>query len=178
MLLATRTLDDLDRIFSESLGMVGSLLGRTGGWDPTESPMGAPTDLWRTPAGWVIDIDLPGVDPAEVEVTLDGDTLTVSAQRNRVIPEDGRLVMAGRAVGRFVERITLGGDLDPDRIRAVAANGVLRITVPFTEQARPRRIGVQTAATLAEAAAGGQLPAGADPGTGAHDDGDSGDRDS
>lgn len=103
----------------------------------------APMDLYRTDDAFVATIDLPGVTPSSIDVDVDGRILTVRAERSR--PEgDVRWLVRTRPAGRVVRRFTLGESVDTGRIGAAYADGVLTLTVPVAERAKPRKVEVTT----------------------------------
>ena len=99
-----------------------------------------PMDAYREGDHFTVHFDLPGVDPASVELTVDRNVLTVRAERTWSRPETTDVVAAERVQGTFTRRLFLGESLDADRIQADYANGVLTVHIPVAEQAKPRRI--------------------------------------
>jgi len=89
-------------------------------------------------------LDMPGVDPEIVELTVDGRTLTVSADRDFVVADDHEHVHAGRRHGSFTRSFKLADDLDTDGLSARSEHGVLIITVPVIEAAQPRKITISS----------------------------------
>ncbi len=102
-----------------------------------------PIDLYRAGDHWVLDCDLPGVDPGSVDVGVDGRVLTIRAQRT-ARGEETEWLAQERPTGVFARQLTLGNGVDLDRIEASYANGVLTLTLPVAEAAKPRRIAVNT----------------------------------
>jgi HSP20 family protein len=98
-----------------------------------------PVDLFRSGDHYVLLCDLPGVDPGSVDVGVDGRVLTIRAQRS-ARAEDVEWLTRERPTGTFVRQLTLGPGLDLDRIEAAYNDGVLSLTLPVAEQAKPRRI--------------------------------------
>lgn len=91
-----------------------------------------------------ISFELPGVDPDSIDVEVENNVLTVSAER-RVETErkEGEEVLVReRRYGRFTRQLSLGDNLDADRLEARYQDGVLHVTVPVAEQAKPRKIEV------------------------------------
>lgn len=109
-------------------------------------------DLYRTDDAFVATIDLPGVTPSSIEVDVDGTVLTVRAERARPAGEV-RWLVRGRQSGVFSRRFTLGEGVDSEGIRAAYTDGVLTLTVPVAEKAKPRKVAVTTAAPPAPAQA-------------------------
>jgi HSP20 family protein len=98
-----------------------------------------PLDVYRSGDHYVISCDLPGADPGTVDVAVDGRSLTIRAQRSPH-SDDVEWLTQERASGVFARQVTLGPGLDLERIDATYADGVLTLTVPVAEQAKPRRI--------------------------------------
>lgn len=120
---------DMDRLFT----------------DLTRSPaaVGMPMDLFREGDTFYAEIDLPGVDPASVDVDVDDRTLTVRAERKATTGEGERSWLTReRPTGTFARQLTLGSRVALDRIEAEYSDGVLRLTIPMAEDAKPRKISV------------------------------------
>ncbi len=100
----------------------------------------APLDAYRDGDLITVEIDLPGVDPAGIDVTVDRNVLTVRAERVRPAREGVRRLAAERATGTVTRRLVLADTLDTDRLTAGYDNGVLTLTVPVAEKAKPRKI--------------------------------------
>jgi HSP20 family protein len=99
-----------------------------------------PMDAYRRGDNVVLFFDLPGVDPQSIDVTVDQHVLTVRAERRREAVEGEEVIAAERPQGTFVRRVFLGDTLDTDRIDAKYSNGVLELTIPVSERAKPRKI--------------------------------------
>ena len=98
-------------------------------------------DAYRDDDSFVVHLDLPGVDPDSIDLTVEKNQLTVSAER-RWDYGDLELVARERPRGTFTRQLFLGDSLDADRIDADYEHGVLTLRIPVTEQARPRKIHV------------------------------------
>jgi HSP20 family protein len=122
--------------------------------DVGQAARAMPMDLYRSGDHYVLHVDLPGVDPGSVDVGVDGRVLTVRAQRSPR-GEDLEWLTQERPVGSFARQLTLGSGLDLDRIEATYEDGVLTVTLPVAEQARPRRIAVEHRSGAQAVAAGG-----------------------
>ena len=123
---------DLNRLATEVFGA-----GRT--------PQGMPMDAFRFGDQYVVQFDLPGIDPDSLQVSAENNTLTVSAERRSPADDpDGeiRYLNAERPRGTFSRRLSLGDGLDLDNISADYTDGVLTVTLPVAEAAKPRRIEV------------------------------------
>lgn len=113
--------------------------------DVTRTPasVAMPMDLYRTGDDFVAHIDLPGVDPATIDIDMDGSTVTIRAERKNPAADDAQWLTRERASGTFARQLTLGRGLATDKITADYSDGVLTLTIPVAEAAKPRRIEVQ-----------------------------------
>lgn len=107
---------------------------------PTMMPM----DAYRHGDQFVVHFDLPGVDPESIDLTIERGGLTVSAERSWQPADDDQVVAAERPQGGFSRQLLLGENLDADRIEASYEHGVLTVTIPVAEQAKPRRVEIST----------------------------------
>ncbi len=110
--------------------------------DVTRTPasVGMPMDLFRDGDEFVAQIDLPGVDPDSIDIDMDADTVTIRAERSVRAGENAQWLTRERAVGTFARRLTLGRGLATDKISASYSDGVLTLTIPIAEAAKPRKI--------------------------------------
>jgi len=109
-------------------------------------PASLPMDAYRHGDEFVVNIDLPGVDPSSVDVTVEQNVLTISAQRSWQ-PQDGdQVIAAERPQGSFTRQLFLGESLDAERIAARYEHGVLTVTVPVAEKVKPRRVEINAGA--------------------------------
>ncbi len=105
-----------------------------------------PMDLYRDGELFVVNIDLPGVDPASIDVDIDDRTLTIRAQRTGdVVAEQPKWLVRERPTGTFARQLTLGHGVALDKIEAEYSDGVLVLRIPVAEDARPRKVSVQHA---------------------------------
>ncbi len=107
-------------------------------------PPGAPMDAYRHGDEFVVQLDLPGVDPSSIDVTVEKNVLTVTATRQRAFGEGDEVLVAERAQGEIRRQLFLGQRLDTDAIRAAYDAGVLTLTVPVAEKAKPRKVEIGT----------------------------------
>ena len=134
-----RDLDRLaERVFSASV-------------DLGQSMRAMPMDLYRDGDHWTLVCDLPGVDPASVDVDVDGRVQTIRAERPGG-PEGVEWLVAERTTGTFARQLTLGDGVDLEGIEASYADGVLTLTLPVAEAAKPRRIAVNPGPTQGQVA--------------------------
>jgi HSP20 family protein len=135
MLIRFDPFRDLDRLSQELWGQA------TG---PGATPARMPMDAVRRGDRVEISFELPGVDPESVDVEVENNVLTVSAERreDRERREGEEVLVRERRFGRYTRQISLGDNLDPDRLEARYEDGVLHVTVPVAEQAKPRKVEV------------------------------------
>ncbi|BBH68956.1 heat-shock protein Hsp20 [Actinoplanes sp. OR16] len=112
---------------------------------PGGSGTAMPMDLYRSGDHFVLHCDLAGIDPGSVQVDVDGRVLTIRAERTARTDADVQWVRRERLTGTFERRLTLGDGLDLDRITATWQDGVLTLTIPVAEAAKPRRIAITPA---------------------------------
>lgn len=101
-----------------------------------------PMDAYRKGDDFVIHFDLPGVDPSEIDLTTEKNVVTVKAERRWNRQDNEEIVVSERPQGEFSRQLFLGDGLDPSKISAAYDNGVLTLTVPVAEQAKPRKVQV------------------------------------
>ena len=107
----------------------------------TDGPRWMPMDVWRSGDHYVLALDLPGVDPGSIDVSVDANTLSIRAERTRRA-EDVQWLAQERVTGSFLRQINLGDGLDVEQVSASYDGGVLTITIPIAERAKPRKIEV------------------------------------
>ena len=136
---------DFDRLRRE----LDDLFGLTG--LPTSIRSAAPgafpaLNIGHTPSSVEVYAFAPGIDPAQIDVTIDRGVMTISGERASVLPcEDAKVnVYANeRFAGRFRRAVSLPDDVDPSKVEATYRDGVLRVSVARRESALPKRITVQ-----------------------------------
>ncbi len=140
LLRTTDPFRDFDRLTQQLLGT-------------TNRPAVMPMDAWREGDHFVIEFDLPGVSRDSIDLDVERNVLTVRAER---VARNGdwEMLATERPRGVFSRQLVLGDNLDLDRIEAAYEGGVLRLTVPVAEKAKPRKIqigGQQSDRTAIEA---------------------------
>ena len=108
----------------------------------TPASTAMPMDLYRTGETFVAKVDLPGVDPSTVDVDVEDRTLTIRAERREQTDGEVQWLSHERPSGTFARQLTLGYGVALDRIEADYSDGVLTLTIPVAEEARPRKISV------------------------------------
>jgi HSP20 family protein len=101
-------------------------------------------DAYRDGDRVVIHLDLPGIDPDTIDLTVEKNVLTITAERRWEPPEGQEMLVSERRQGRFTRQLFLGESLDADRIDASYDRGVLTVTIPVAEQAKPRKVQIQS----------------------------------
>ena len=130
MLMRTDPFRELDRLTQQVLGT-------------TARPAAMPLEAWRQDGEFVVEFDLPGVDPESIDVGVERNVLTVRAERRSHRPDEAEVVADERPEGVFGRELILGDALDTGKIEAAYEDGVLTLRVPVAEAAKPRRIEVR-----------------------------------
>jgi HSP20 family protein len=112
-----------------------------------------PVDLYRDGDTYVLSADMPGIDPQSVDVDIEGKTLTISAKRAARGSDSVTWLARERSAGSYSRRFTLGDGVDSSAISASYDNGVLNVSIPVSERAKPRKVAVSVGATDVAAAA-------------------------
>ncbi|GAA2495023.1 Hsp20/alpha crystallin family protein [Terrabacter carboxydivorans] len=120
---------DLDRMAQLAFGSAGTLA----------RPSVMPMDAWRDGDTFHVELDLPGVDPSSIDLDVERNIVTVKAER-APRASDADLIAAERPRGVFSRQLVLGDSLDTDRIQAGYDAGVLSLSIPVAEKAKPRKI--------------------------------------
>ena len=129
-----RLQDEINRLFGNVRENDSS--SATATWIP-------PVDIHEYTDRFELYVDLPGVDPSKVELTLDGGILTLSGERIEQLAkpgEDPQARRTERGVGSFHRRFVLPDTVDGEKVNATGKNGVLTVTIPKQAKAMPRRI--------------------------------------
>ena len=110
-----------------------------------QAPWGAarpamPMDAYRRNGDFVVHFDVPGVDPASIDLTVEKNVLTVTAERHFPRQEGDEITVSERPQGRFNRQLFLGESLDPEKIQANYDKGVLTLHIPVAEKAKPRKV--------------------------------------
>jgi HSP20 family protein len=129
MLMRTDPFRELDRFTQQVFGT-------------TARPAAMPMDAYRQGDNFYIHLDLPGVNPDSISLTVEQNVLTVRAERAQTQPGGSELLIAERPYGTYTRQVFLGETLDADKIAADYAAGVLTLTIPVHEAAKPRSIQV------------------------------------
>ena len=133
LLRTTDPFRDFDRLAGQVLGT-------------KNRPAVMPMDAWRQGDVFQIEFDLPGVSPDSIDLDVERNVLTVRAER---VGRNGdwEMLASERPRGVFSRQLVLGDNLDLDRIEAHYDTGVLRLSIPVAERAKPRKIEVSSETT-------------------------------
>ena len=131
MLMRTDPFRDLDRLTQQVFGTA-------------TRPAAMPIDAYRRGEEFVVELDLPGVQPDSIDLTVEKNVLTVHAERRRDETEGVELLVGERPHGTFSRQLFLGDTLDTDAIQADYVDGVLTLRLPVAEKAKPRRVEINT----------------------------------
>jgi len=134
--------NQMNRLFDTAMqGWPGEANGTTGGWTPS-------ADIYEYDNELVVNLDLPGVDPKTVDLRVENNVLSIRGERQFDDKQNKESFhRVERSYGPFARSFTLSTSVDPEKIRADYKAGVLCITLPKAEAAKPRKI--QIAATAA-----------------------------
>jgi HSP20 family protein len=101
-----------------------------------------PLDVYRKDEKFVVRVDLLGVDPASLDLTIERNVLSIKAERSWVPSDGDEVIVAERPQGTFTRRLFLSEGWDADGIRAQYEHGVLKVTVPVAASAKSRKIDI------------------------------------
>jgi HSP20 family protein len=137
MLMRTDPFREIDRLAQQAFGALPGTWSR---------PAAMPMDAYRHGDEFVVEFDLPGVDPAAIELSVERNVLTVKAERRPTSRgENVEMQVSERPLGVYSRQLFLGETLDTDHIHADYNAGVLTLRIPVAEKAKPRTIEISTA---------------------------------
>jgi HSP20 family protein len=132
--------DAMDRLFEESF------VRPFGGWPLLSGgPQSLALDMYETDESLVVEASLPGISPDEVDISVVGNTLTIKGEHEekKEEKEEGKYHFRERRYGAFQRTVALPTDVSADKADASFQNGVLKLTLPKVEEAKPKRIEVK-----------------------------------
>jgi HSP20 family protein len=127
MLMRTDPFRELDRLSQQVFGTVAR-------------PAAMPMDAYRKGERFYVQFDLPGIRPDSIDLTVEQNVLTVRAERPGLDTDGVQTIVSERPAGTFTRQVFLGETLDAERIDADYTAGVLTLTIPVREAARPRKV--------------------------------------
>ena len=131
MLMRTDPFRDLDRLTQQVFGTVSR-------------PTAMPIDAYRKGNEFFVHFDLPGINPDSIDLTVEQSVLTVRAERASAVDDDVEMIVSERPIGTFTRQLFLGETLDANGIQADYSAGVLTLTIPVHEAAKPRKLSITT----------------------------------
>jgi HSP20 family protein len=131
MLIRTDPFRELDRLTQQVFGTAAR-------------PAAMPMDAWQEDGEFVVAFDLPGISPDAVDLNVERNVLTVRAERRDATQPNVELVVSERPRGVFSRQLILGDTLDTENIKASYDVGVLTLRIPVVEQAKPRKIEIES----------------------------------
>jgi len=139
--------DQINRLFNETFERRGEDSNLTT-WAPA-------VDIYETPQELVVKADLPDIDPKDLDIRVENNILTIRGERKfeKKVNEDNYLRVE-RSYGSFARSFTLANTVNSEAIKAEYNNGVLTLTIPKREEAKPKQIKVNVGTPAAAAAAG------------------------
>ena len=147
-MLTVTPLTPLNGVFSRMANLNRAMDEVIGRAEESYSYWTPAVDAWETEHAFVVQLDLPGLTPDQVDVNFDRNTLTIRGTRGATVPQpekgDVRVFLAERTAGSFTRSLRFPQYVESSKIEASFANGVLTITVPKAETAKPRKIEVKT----------------------------------
>jgi HSP20 family protein len=130
-----------DRLFDEALGASGGANESTPGFQSL------PLNVWETGEGYQAALLAPGLDEPSINVTVQDENLIVEGELRVQAPEGARMVWPEFGPSRFRRQLRLGAAIDANKVEALYKNGLLLLTIPKAEHAKPRQIQVQVSPT-------------------------------
>ena len=131
MLMRTDPFRDLDRLTQQFFGT-------------TARPAAMPMDAYRQGDTFYVKFDLPGINLDAIDLTVEQNVLTVRAEKVPQLPEGTEMIVAERPYGTFTRQVFLGETLDAEHIDADYTAGVLTLSIPIREAAKPRKVSISS----------------------------------
>ncbi|OZM83675.1 Hsp20/alpha crystallin family protein [Pseudonocardia sp. MH-G8] len=137
MLMRTDPFREIDRLAQQAFGAASGTWSR---------PAAMPMDAYRHGDEFVVEFDLPGVDPTAIELSVERNVLTVRAERRPSLRDENvEMQVSERPLGVYSRQLFLGESLDTEHVHADYRAGVLTLRIPVAEKAKPRTIAVSSA---------------------------------
>ncbi|HJF76493.1 MULTISPECIES: Hsp20/alpha crystallin family protein [Brevibacterium] len=133
MMMRTDPFREVERLSREIFGATGT----------TARPVMMPMDAWRDGDTFRVELDLPGIDPDNIDLDVENNVVTVKAERPATDHGESS-VAAERPRGTFSRQLVLGDNLDTSNITANYDAGVLTLSIPVAESAKPRKIAINS----------------------------------
>ncbi len=104
-----------------------------------------PMEAFRRGDQFIVALDAPGMKGSDIDVTVERNVIEITARRRPLRQEGDELIVDERPQGEFRRQLFLGDNLDPNKMTAACENGVLTLTIPVSEQSKPRKVEINTA---------------------------------
>jgi HSP20 family protein len=127
----------VDRVFDDAFSRENAQSTGSAGFQSL------PVNVWEAPDGYHAALLAPGLDEDTLNVTVHDDTLAIEGELKFNVPEGGKAIWQEFGPAKFRRSLRLGAAVDPARVEAIYRNGLLLITMPKAEHAKPRQIRVQ-----------------------------------
>jgi HSP20 family protein len=127
MLMRTDPFREFDRLTQQMFGTVAR-------------PVAMPMDAYRKDDTFYLHLDLPGIQHDSIDLTVEQNVLTIRAERPGLQPDAVELIVAERPAGTFTRQVFLGDTLDSDNMSADYTAGVLTLSIPIHDAAKPRKV--------------------------------------
>jgi len=128
--------DEIDRLFEAPLADLARSSNLLSGWTPA-------LDVYEQKDNFIVKAELPGMNKEDITVSLHDGSLSISGERkSEARHEDSEIFRAERFFGRFQRTVTLTAPVAADKVKAQYKDGVLTVTLPKTEEAKPKQIDV------------------------------------
>ncbi|MCA1644385.1 MAG: Hsp20/alpha crystallin family protein [Chloroflexi bacterium] len=128
----------VDRVFEDAFAREGTQNG-----NGSAGFQSLPVNVWETPEGYQAALLAPGLDEQTINVTVHDDTLVIEGELQFTVPEGAKPIWQEFGPSRFRRSLRLGAAVEPARVEAVYRNGLLLVTMPKAEHAKPRQIQVK-----------------------------------
>jgi HSP20 family protein len=135
----------VDRVFDDAFAARESAPAQQAGYQTL------PVNVWETPEGYQAALMAPGLDEQSINVTVHEDTLAIEGELRFSVPEGAKPIWQEFGPAKFRRSLRLGTAVDASRVEAIYRNGLLLVTMPKAEHAKPRQIQVQVNDTAAAA---------------------------
>jgi HSP20 family protein len=136
--------NELNRLFDEYVNPSRFTAGQSPPMDLEPASWVPPVDISETPEAYVVTVDVPGVEPSSIDLSVTGNVLTLRGVKPDENATEPTGALRERRFGPFHRQVVLSGDFDFEAAQAEARHGVLRVRLPKRETARPRTIPVQS----------------------------------
>ena len=132
----------VDRVFDEAFAREGAP-----GTSSSAGFQSLPVNVWETPDGYQAALLAPGLDEQSINVSVHEDTLAIEGELTFNVPEGSKPIWQEFGPTKFRRSLRLGAAVDPNRVEAMYRNGLLLVTMPKAEHAKPRQVQVQVSGT-------------------------------